>query len=295
MPQKKKAGPGKAANPNRVKHNLPGKTFDPKKANDKLKQNEFTEQTGRTDAPHPVSVWGTDDGETARRKSPIQRKQMTFGDYEGMFSWRVFRIMSEFVDGFEFLSKLERTVTIFGSARLTPEHPYYQKARELGQRLAAEHYTVVTGGGPGIMEAANRGATEGNGLSVGLNIELPLEQEFNSYVKQGMGFHFFFSRKFMLDYSALTYVYFPGGYGTVDELFTVLTLIQTGKAERAVPVILIGTEYWKPLVEWLKDIHAGKYHTINQDDLGIIYLTDDLEEAMKIIREACNKLEEEPC
>lgn len=290
MAPKKQAGPGRPA-----RADSPKQRASAKKANEKLSKNEFGAQDRETGTIHAVSPWGNEDGETARRKSPIQRKQMTFGDYEGMFSWRVFRIMSEFVDGFEFLSKLERTVTIFGSARLTQDHPYYQKARELGQRLAAEHYTVVTGGGPGVMEAANRGASEGKGLSVGLNIELPLEQQFNPYVKQGMGFHFFFSRKFMLDYSALTYVYFPGGYGTLDELFTVLTLIQTGKAERAVPVVLIGVEYWKPLVEWLTATHAGQYHTIEHEDLSIIHLTDDLDEAMQIIHDACNKLEGEPC
>ncbi|MEP7200878.1 MAG: LOG family protein, partial [Chloroflexota bacterium] len=136
-------------------------------------------------------------------KSPIEQKQLTFAAREASFSWQVLRIMSEFVDGFEFLSKLRRPVTFFGSARLNADDPYYQLARQLGYRLAQEGYTVVTGGGPGIMEAGNRGASEGGGLSVGLNIELPLEQQLNPYVKQGMGFHYFFSRKFMLDYSAM--------------------------------------------------------------------------------------------
>jgi uncharacterized protein (TIGR00730 family) len=217
---------------------------------------------------------------------------MSFADYEAeLSSWRVLRIMSEFVDGFEFLSKLQRTVTFFGSARLREGDFYYELARELARRLAKENFTIVTGGGPGIMEAGNRGATEAEGLSVGLNIELPLEQEFNPYVKQGMGFHYFFSRKFMLDYSALAYVYFPGGYGTLDELFTVLTLIQTGKADRDVPVILMGSEYWKPLTEWMKTALVDQFHTIDADDLDIWHLTDDIDEALKIIRDACEKIE----
>jgi uncharacterized protein (TIGR00730 family) len=232
------------------------------------------------------------DGTTRPRpKSPIERKLMTFDDHGGEFSWRIFRIMSEVVDGFEFLSKLERTVTIFGSARLPETDPYYLKATAFARRLAEENFTVVTGGGPGIMEAANRGAVEGNGLSVGLNIELPLEQEFNSYVKQGLGFHFFFSRKFMLDYSALAYVYFPGGYGTLDELFTVLTLIQTGKAERIVPVVLFGKAFWQPLCDWMEQELAASRKLIAQEDLAIWHLTDDVEEAMDIICKACDEAE----
>ncbi len=227
----------------------------------------------------------------AQRKSPILRKRMTYADHEAEPSWRVFRIMSEFVDGFDFLSKLHRVVTFFGSARLTEKDSHYQLARELARRLAEEQFTIVTGGGPGIMEAGNRGATEGQSLSVGLNIELPLEQQFNPYVKQGMGFHYFFSRKFMLDYSALAYVYFPGGYGTLDELFTVLTLIETGKAEREVPVVMMGTDFWKPLTEWMKKGLLDQFHTISPEDLDIWHLTDDVEEALEIIRKACKEIE----
>ncbi|MGE5139192.1 MAG: TIGR00730 family Rossman fold protein [Rudaea sp.] len=226
-----------------------------------------------------------------KRKSPIANKRMTYADRESEASWRVFRIMSEFVDGFEFLSKLERSVTFFGSARLTAENEYYRLARELARRLSLEHFTVVTGGGPGIMEAGNRGATEGGGLSVGLNIELPLEQKFNPYVKQGMGFHYFFSRKFMLDYSALAYVYFPGGYGTLDELFTVLTLVQTGKSDPRVPVVLMGSDYWKPLTEWMQNTLVERYGMVALEDLAIWHLTDDVEEALSIIRRAVPEIE----
>lgn len=217
-------------------------------------------------------------------KSAIARQKMTFGEQDGSLSWRVLRIMSEYVDGLEFLSKLEHTVTFFGSARLAEDNPYYQKARELSFMLAKMGYTIVTGGGPGIMEAGNRGAAEAGGKSVGLNIELPLEQEFNPYVKQGIGFHYFMSRKFMLDYSALAYVFFPGGFGTLDELFTISTLIQTGKADRDVPVVLIGTEYWMPLLNWMQEGPVARWHTAAANDLEIWRVTDDLKQAAKWIR-----------
>ena len=236
-----------------------------------------------TDSP-PVPFPKPDD------KSPIECKQMTFAEREADFSWQVLRIMAEFVDGFDFLTRLRRTVTFFGSARVSESDPYYQMARALGKRLAEEQYTVVTGGGPGIMEAGNRGASEGGGLSVGLNIELPLEQRLNTYVKQGMGFHYFFSRKFMLDYSAMAYVYFPGGYGTLDELFTVLTLVQTGKSDVAVPIILMGSEHWAPLTEWLNHALAER-HFIAPADLCLLRITDDIEEAVRIIKNACERVE----
>jgi uncharacterized protein (TIGR00730 family) len=140
------------------------------------------------------------------------------------------------------------------------------------------------------MEAGNRGATEGGGLSVGLNIEMPLEQRLNTYVKQGMGFHYFFSRKFMLDYSAMAYVYFPGGYGTLDELFTVLTLVQTGKSDADVPIILMGSEHWAPLAEWLSHTLAER-HFITPADLRLLHITDDIEEAVQIIKHACERAE----
>ncbi|PJF47082.1 MAG: TIGR00730 family Rossman fold protein [Chloroflexi bacterium] len=219
------------------------------------------------------------------RKSPIQRMQLTFADHHAGLAWEVLRITAEFVQGFEFLSNLERTVTIFGSARLTEKDVYYGLAQELGRRLARAHYTVVTGGGPGIMEAGNRGATEAGGHSVGLNIQLPTEQKLNPYVKEGMGFQYFFSRKFMLDYSALAYVFFPGGYGTLDELFTILTLVQTGKSNGAVPIILVGREFWQPLLDWITGALAAR-RLIGPDDPALLHLTDDLDEVMRLIRAA---------
>lgn len=217
----------------------------------------------------------------------IQQKHMTFSEHDGNFSWRVLRIMSEFVDGFEFLSNLGQTVTFFGSARLREDTKYYRLARDLAYRLSKEGFTIVTGGGPGIMEASNRGASEAEGKSVGLNIKLPLEQEFNPYVKQGIGFHYFLSRKFMLDYSALAYVFFPGGFGTLDELFTISTLIQTGKADRDVPIVLIGREFWQPLLDWARNQLVAQWRTVSPDDLKIWQVTDDLAEAVKMICESC--------
>ncbi len=218
-----------------------------------------------------------------RGASAIQQKQMTFAESDGNISWRVFRIMSEFVQGFEFLSNLENTVTFFGSARLRPGAKYYQIARDLAQRLSKRGFTIVTGGGPGIMEAGNRGAFEAGGKSVGLNIELPLEQAFNPYVKQGIGFNYFLARKFMLDYSAMAYVFFPGGFGTLDELFTITTLIQTGKADRDVPIVLIGREFWQPLLDWTRNHLIAQWRTVSPEDLKIWQVTDDLAEAVKMI------------
>jgi uncharacterized protein (TIGR00730 family) len=198
-------------------------------------------------------------------------------------SWRIFRIMAEFVDGFTFLARVQRSVTVFGSARLKEDHPYYELARRLGQRLAADGFTVVTGGGPGIMEAANRGACEESGDSVGLNIQLPHEQRVNRYVRRSMSFHYFFSRRVMLAFSAEAYVFFPGGYGTLDELFELLTLIQTGKIERSVPVILMGRDYWSPMVDWLRNTLLDSLHSISPDDLTIFTVTDDLDAAIRLI------------
>jgi uncharacterized protein (TIGR00730 family) len=198
-------------------------------------------------------------------------------------AWRILRIMSEFVEGFEFLSRIHRSVTFFGSARLAPSHPYYQKARQLGYRLASAGYTVVTGGGPGIMQAANQGAYEAGGNSVGLNIQLPHEQRTNPYVRFSRSFHYFFSRKVMLDFSADAFVFFPGGFGTLDEFFELVTLVQTGKQHRGVPIVLIGTEFWEPLIAWMRALMLERFQTISPDDLTTWTLTDDLEEAARIV------------
>ncbi len=204
-------------------------------------------------------------------------------DYEHNPTWRIFRIMSEFVDGFSFLARIQRSVTFFGSARLKEDSPYYQQARELAGRLAKRGFTIVTGGGPGIMQAANQGAFEAGGESVGLNIQLPMEQRINPYVKQGMSFSFFFSRKVMLNFSAEAFIFFPGGYGTLDELFELLTLVQTGKHDRTVPIVMFGRDYWEPLTRWMHDELLEHLHTIGPDDLKIWTVTDDLDEVMRLV------------
>lgn len=192
-------------------------------------------------------------------------------------TWRIFRIMSEFVNGFQMLSHTGPSVTFFGSAR-TPEHDkYYHIAVKLAELIGKDGYTVITGGGPGIMEGANRGAKQAGAESIGLNIELPREQYVNPYVSVSQGFHYFFTRKVMLSISSLAYVYFPGGYGTLDELFEILTLIETKKME-ALPLILVGRDYWGPLLEWIEQyVHQNAY--IDSDDLKIVHVADSAEEA----------------
>ncbi|WIG58985.1 MAG: hypothetical protein OJF49_001732 [Ktedonobacterales bacterium] len=206
-----------------------------------------------------------------------------FPDFEHSPSWRIFRIMSEFVEGFTFIAHMQRSVTIFGSARLPETHPSYQLARQLGFRLAKQGCTVVTGGGPGIMQAANQGAYEGQGDSVGINIQLPHEQRINPYVTRSTSLHYFFSRKVMLDFSADAYVFFPGGYGTLDEFFELLTLVQTGKLDHQAPIIMVGRDFWEPLAHWMRDTLAMRYRTVAPSDLDIWTLTDDLDEVLRVI------------
>jgi len=191
--------------------------------------------------------------------------------------------MAEFVEGFELMSQVERPVTVYGSARTKPDEPYYQKAVEFGRKLAQAGFSVVTGGGGGIMEAANRGAFEAGGVSLGLNIHLPAEQIPNPYVNFRMNFDYFFARKVMFVRYALALVCFPGGYGTLDELFETLTLIQTQKTKPS-PVVLIGEEFWQPLVDWLRGTLLHRYRTISASDLELFLLTDDLDAAVEHIK-----------
>ena len=195
--------------------------------------------------------------------------------------WRIFRIMAEFVDSFEELSRLEPSVTIFGSARTKAQDPWYKKTVQLGRRLGRAGVPVITGGGPGIMAAANKGAAQGKGISVGLNIELPFEQCGNPYANLPINFHYFFSRKVCLVKYSLGFVYMPGGFGTLDELFEVLTLVQTKSIEQF-PIILFGKKHWRGLLKWAKNtLEEGGQ--ISPGDIELMTLTDDVDEATEIL------------
>ena len=195
--------------------------------------------------------------------------------------WRVLRIMGEFVEGFEKLGDVNDAVAFFGSARSQSSDPFYVHAVETARLRAEAGFPIITGGGPGIMEAANKGAVEGEGLSIGCNIELPHEQGTNRYVRRSMYFRFFFVRKMMFAKYSMAFVVFPGGYGTMDELFEALTLIQTGKV-KPFPVVLFGKEYWRGMVDWLKARVVGE-GKIDSGDLDLFHLTDSPAEAARII------------
>jgi uncharacterized protein (TIGR00730 family) len=198
--------------------------------------------------------------------------------------WRVLRIQSEFVEGFGLLAELPRSVSVFGSARIAPGTPEYGVGERLGAALARAGFAVITGGGPGLMEAVNKGCCEAGGLSVGLGIELPFEQRINDWVDIGLNFRYFFARKTMFVKYAQAFVVLPGGFGTMDELFEALTLVQTGKVT-SFPVVLLGVDYWSGLIEWLRSTML-EAHAINAIDLDLLHLTDDVDDAVRIIVEA---------
>ncbi|MGH9880579.1 MAG: TIGR00730 family Rossman fold protein [Pyrinomonadaceae bacterium] len=203
-------------------------------------------------------------------------------------TWRVFRIMGEFVEGFDELATLTRAVSVFGSARTLPGDPDYLAAEETGALLAREGFTVITGGGPGIMEASNKGAFEAGGLSVGCNIELPFEQHPNPYLTRSLTFRYFFVRKMMFVKYSLGFIIFPGGFGTLDELFEALTLIQTRKI-RNFPVVLFRSAYWKGLLNWISE-YALKQGKVSESDLKLLHITDSPAEIVRIIVDSQNLL-----
>ncbi len=198
--------------------------------------------------------------------------------------WRIFRILSEFVDGIDAMRDVTPAVSIFGSARTPRGHRWYKAARRLARLLARRGYSIVTGGGPGLMEAANRGAREGGGRSIGLNIHLPIEQKPNRFQDVTLNFRYFFVRKFHFVKHSAAFVVFPGGFGTMDELFEALTLIQTDKVAR-MPVLLIGSSYWRELLAWMRRTMLGE-ENVSRADLDLFHVTDDLEEAADVI-DAC--------
>lgn len=222
-------------------------------------------------------------------KIPQQEKSWTT-ELKAQSSWQIFKVMSEFVEGFEKMNKIGPCISVFGSARTQPGDKYYEMAVELSKKLSDEGYGIITGGGPGIMEAGNKGAFENGGKSVGLNIDLPFEQEHNEYIDPDklLTFKFFFSRKVMFVKYAQAFVLFPGGYGTMDEFFECLTLIQTRKIDRF-PVICIGKDYWEGLLSWMSGTMQKKFHNIHEDDLQLISLVDTVDEAIEVIREYYKK------
>ncbi len=196
--------------------------------------------------------------------------------------WRVFKIMSEFVSGFELIQKYATAASFFGSERAQPDNPAYQAATELASRLARYGFAIITGGAQGIMEAANKGAHEAGGASVGLNIRLQSNQPTNTFTTESMFFDHFFVRKVMLTFASSVYIYFPGGFGTLDEFFEILTLVQTGKIKR-IPIVLYGKEFWTPLLTLFKDELAGKYKTISPEEMDLFHVVDTVDEAYEYI------------
>ena len=212
-------------------------------------------------------------------------------DFTQEDTWRIFRIMSEFVDGFETLSKAGQAVSIFGSSRFKPGNKYYKMAEETAYLLAKEGYAIITGSGPAIMEAANKGAKRANGHSIGLNIQIPLEQEANKYVDTLLDFRYFFVRKVMFVKYAKAFIIMPGGYGTLDEFYEAINLVQTQRIQKF-PVIMMGSEYWKGMIDWLKST-VLKSGAISKDDLKLFTVVDEPKDVVKAIRKFYEKKGEE--
>lgn len=207
-------------------------------------------------------------------------------NFRKTFEWRLFKIMAEFIDGFDFIAnfKDKKAVTVFGSSRFSEDNPFFQEAQLLGKMLAKKGFVVITGGETGIMEAANKGAFEAGGESVGININLPSNRLINQYVKKFISFDHFFVRKVMLSFASSFYIFFPGGYGTLDEFFEILTLVQTKKLNRQVKIILVGKDYWEGLISWLSQEVLEKQKAIHPNDLKLFQVVDSAKEALKYIK-----------
>jgi uncharacterized protein (TIGR00730 family) len=242
------------------------------------------------DNGEPVSQARRPRGKPTEDRKLLRRAPYADTSFLDTDAWRALRIMGEFVEGFDSLAELGSAVSIFGSARVAQNHHYAVAAEDLAGKLAKQGITVITGGGPGIMEAANRGAAKAGGVSVGLGIELPHEQDINKWCTLALNFRYFFARKTMFVKYAQAFVIFPGGYGTLDELMESLTLVQTGKIDHF-PVILFGTDYWKGLLAWIAD-PVAKERMIAPDDLLLMRMTDDTDQALKWILEAFANAEE---
>ncbi len=232
---------------------------------------------------------------TEDKKIREKLKQKTWNEIKTNDSWAIFKIMSEFVEGYERLSKVGPCVSIFGSARTKPEEKYYKLAEEIGYELTQNGYGVITGGGPGIMEAGNKGAHRGKGVSVGLNIDLPFEQHDNPYIDndKSLDFDYFFVRKVMFVKYSQGFVVMPGGFGTLDEFFEAVTLIQTHKIGKF-PIILVGTEFWSGLFDWVKTTLLKQFKTISEKDLDLITIVDTKEEVIEFLNTFYNKYDLQP-
>lgn len=217
-------------------------------------------------------------------------QQKTWNEIKSSDSWQIFKIMAEFVDGFEKMASIGPCVTLFGSARTGPENKYYKLAEEIAFKLTQSGYGVITGGGPGIMEAANKGARRGEGISVGLNIELPHEQGANPYIDRDklITFKHFFVRKVMFQKYAQGFIVLPGGFGTFDEFFESATLIQTGKIGRF-PIVLVGSDFWKGLVEWIDKVVQQEEKNISPEDISLFTIVDNADEAVDVINKFYSK------
>ena len=220
-------------------------------------------------------------------KSRIKKSILVKDDFTQEDTWRIFRIMSEFVDGFEILSKVGKAVSIFGSARTSPESKHYKLAEEIAYHVSKLGYAIITGSGPGLMEAANKGAHRAQGYSIGLNIQLPHEQKPNRFVDTVLSFRYFFVRKVMFVKYAKAFVILPGGYGTLDEFFEAITLIQTKRISRF-PVILFDSKYWKPLLEWLKAT-VYSHGNISKEDMDLFVLADEPKQVAQVIKRFYDK------
>ena len=223
-----------------------------------------------------------------KKLRPRIESELLIQEQDATDAWRILKIVSEFVNGFELLRKYKRAATFFGTARCDIDDERYKQATELAARLSKSNFTIITGGASGIMEAANRGAFDAGGESVGLNIKLPNEQGPNAFTTDSVSFSHFFSRKVMLSFASEVYIYFPGGFGTLDEFFELVTLVQTKKI-RPIPIVLVGREYWEPLLSWIDSSLNKQYHTIGEEDMKIYHLTDSVDEAYDLIIELVEK------
>lgn len=219
-------------------------------------------------------------------RSGLRKAKKQWTQMKGENSWTMFKVLAEFVDGFETLNKIGPCISIFGSARTKPDNRYYKLAVDIAKRLTEEGFGVITGGGPGIMEAANKGAKNNDGMSVGLNIDLPFETSHNAYIDpdKNLNHRYFFVRKVMFVKYAQAFVVMPGGFGTLDELFEVLTLVQTKKITK-VPIVLVGSEFWSGMKDWIVNTMLEKENNISKKDLDLIPVTDDIEEVVNIIND----------